>query len=118
MEIVEELTVEEFLAFHFALKPLRDGLHVGDVLDRIELTHARGRRLFDCSSGMRQRVLLSTALYGGAPLVLLDEPTVTLDEDAGAWFQRELAWIKSDRLLIIASNDEDDLRQCTRRIVL
>ena len=114
LEIVEELTVAEFLTFHYTLKRTRDGLTVDDLLDRIELTPFRHRKITNCSSGMRQRVLLATALYADTPLLLLDEPTVTLDQEAAEWFARELATCSAGRLTVIASNDPRDLTACVR----
>lgn len=117
-ELVEELTVAEHLAFNFAFKPLLSGITVEDLPERVGLHTARNRSLLDCSSGMRQRVLLGGALYAATPLLLLDEPTVTLDSEAAAWFQRELTAVKAGRLVVIASNDPADLEQCTRTITL
>ena len=66
-EIIEELSILELLEFHFGLKPLAERLTVNDVIDRIGLTAVKDRALYDCSSGMRQRVLLATALYAATP---------------------------------------------------
>ena len=112
LEIVEELTVLEMLTFHFTLKPPTAGMTPGLVLERTELTEFRHRPLRDCSSGMRQRVLLATALYADTPILLLDEPTVTLDTEAAAWFEGELQKHARDRLTVIASNDARDLKLC------
>ena len=140
-EIVEELTIREALEFHFSLKPLLPGYTIvplGEgagarvqrhgpkeggappsvLLDLIELAHVRNRKLTDCSSGMRQRVLLATALYTDTPLLLLDEPTVTLDVPSAEWFSRELRRVRPGRLVVIASNDERDLRTCEEFLVL
>jgi len=114
LEIVEELTITEFLDFHFALKPLRPGLTLAEVPKLLELDHVRNRKLSDCSSGMRQRVLLGSALYADTPLLLLDEPTVTLDEEAVAWYHGQLAARRSGRLVFVASNDAGDLAGCGR----
>ena len=111
-EIVEELTVLEMLVFHFTLKPLLAGMTPRSVLERTELTDFRDRPLHDCSSGMRQRILLATALYADSPILLLDEPTVTLDTTAADWFKRELQHYVGDRLTVIASNDARDLTLC------
>ena len=111
-EIVEELTVEEFLKYHFTLKPLLPGHDVARVVDRIDLRAARHRPLKDCSSGMRQRVLLASALFAATPLLLLDEPTVTLDAASADWFDATLQDCAAGRLTVIASNDERDLRRC------
>lgn len=118
LEIVEELTIAEFLRFHFTLKPLLPGLELADIPALLELDHVRNRKLSDCSSGMRQRVLLGSALYADTALLLLDEPTVTLDEEAIVWFQAQLADNRQDRLVIIASNDEQDLVGCKRILTL
>lgn len=118
LEIVEELTITEFLDFHFRFKPLRKGIELANIPELLELKSAKNRKLLDCSSGMRQRVLLGSALYAATPLMLLDEPTVTLDSDAVEWFHQQLQQHREDRLVIIASNDQDDLRDCGRILTL
>jgi len=118
LEIMEELTILEFLQFHFKLKPLAEGLTIAELPLRLGLDHVRNRKLTDCSSGMRQRVLLGSALYAATEVLLLDEPTVTLDTEAAAWFHDELKTFKKKRLVFIASNDPDDLRNCKRIIEL
>lgn len=118
LEIVEELTISDFLRFHFTLKPLLPHIELAAVPALLELDQVRNRKLSDCSSGMRQRVLLGSALYADTSLLLLDEPTVTLDEEAITWFQQQLAANRDDRLVIIASNDEQDLVGCERVLAL
>ena len=118
LEIIEELTILEFLNFHFKLKPLLPGLEISDIPARLELDQVRNRKLTDCSSGMRQRVLLGSALYAATEMLLLDEPTVTLDEEAAEWFHRELNEFRANRLVFVASNDPDDLRDCARIVEL
>ena len=118
IEIIEELTIVEFLDFHFKFKPLQPGIFLTDVPAMLGLADVRNRRLTDCSSGMRQRVLLGSALYADTPLLLLDEPTITLDTDAMQWFHRQLREHRGNRLVVIASNDEQDLSGCNRIITL
>ncbi|MEM9261485.1 MAG: ATP-binding cassette domain-containing protein, partial [Bacteroidota bacterium] len=118
LELTEELTISELLRFHFTLKPLLPGLQLEEIPARIQLEQVRNRKLTDCSSGMRQRVLLATALYADTPIVLLDEPTVTLDQKAVDWFHTELRTCRRARLVFIASNEEDDLRDHDRIIEL
>jgi ABC-type multidrug transport system ATPase subunit len=116
IEIVEELSIVEFLEFHFQFKPLLSGIKLEDIPRLLELDHVRNRKLMDCSSGMRQRVLLASALYADTPLLMLDEPTVTLDADAVEWFHTQLGNCRRDRLVFVASNDAGDLRNCVRAI--
>lgn len=118
LEIIEELTIAEFLRFHFTMKPLLPELELAQIPALLELDQVRNRKLSDCSSGMRQRVLLGSALYADTPLLLLDEPTVTLDAEAIDWFHTQLNTYGSNRLVVIASNDPEDLRSCSQVIVL
>ena len=49
------------------------------LLERFDLTDAANRRAGTYSGGMRRRLDLAAGLNGGAPVVLLDEPTTGLD---------------------------------------
>lgn len=118
LEIVEELTIREFLAFHFKLKAPLPGLNLEEIPAQLELEQVRNRKISDCSSGMRQRVLLGSALYANTPILLLDEPTVTLDEEAISWFHQQLKQFRGDRLVFIASNETSDLQDCERVLSL
>jgi ABC-2 type transport system ATP-binding protein len=51
----------------------------GELLERFDLTDAAHRRAADYSGGMRRRLDLAAGLIGGAPVVLLDEPSTGLD---------------------------------------
>ena len=56
-----------------------DHQHVADALRRVGLAGAGERRVSSLSGGERQRVMLARLLATQAPLLLLDEPTASLD---------------------------------------
>jgi ABC-2 type transport system ATP-binding protein len=56
--------------------------NVGDLIRTLGLTDKERARAATLSGGQQQRLLVATALVGGTPLVVLDEPTTGLDPHA------------------------------------
>lgn len=116
VSIVEELTLPEFLKFHFSFKDRLEGWSDEKIIDRLGFDRIGQRSIIDYSSGMKQRVKLATALFSATELVLLDEPTTNLDEEGKQWFHDLLQLVKRDRLVFVASNEESDFQQCNNRL--
>jgi Cu-processing system ATP-binding protein len=76
----DNLTGLETLAFFARLKGV-DGSRCGELLERVGLAHAAGRRVKGYSKGMRQRLGFAQALLGEPRLLFLDEPTTGLDPE-------------------------------------
>jgi ABC-2 type transport system ATP-binding protein len=67
---------------------------VGQVLERVGLDGAGGRRVAEYSRGMRQRLGIGQALVGDPHVLVLDEPADGLDPEGIAWVRgllREVA---------------------------
>lgn len=106
MDLIEEFTLDEAVAFHFKFKKPA-GIAVLDAVDRMELTHARDKKIAAFSSGMKQRLKLALAFYSDTPFLFLDEPTTNLDQTAIAWYIRNLESQKG-RTIVVASNQEHE----------
>jgi ABC-type multidrug transport system ATPase subunit len=104
LELLEELTLAESIAFHAQFKPLFEGMHVKEMLSLMELEKAKDKQLKYFSSGMKQRVRLALAILSNTPLLLLDEPTSNLDKNAISWYQQLIQSYSVNRLIIVASN--------------
>ena len=61
----------------------RDRQVVGAALERLDLSALADRRLGQLSGGESQRVVLARALVQEAPILLMDEPTASLDLGRG-----------------------------------
>jgi iron complex transport system ATP-binding protein len=64
---------------YFSNEGISDRRVVASVLARLSLTSLAGRMLDQLSGGERQRVAIARALAQQAPVLLLDEPTRSLD---------------------------------------
>lgn len=74
----DEMTGADTIRFYARLKGVESG-EEAQLLDRVGLSSAAGRRVKTYSKGMRQRLGLAQALLGRPKLLLLDEPTTGLD---------------------------------------
>lgn len=108
VDLLEELTLKEILHFHFAFKRPRDGQSPEELMDRMELTHARDKQIGHFSSGMKQRLKLGLALMSEVPLIFLDEPTTNLDKAATAWYWDQFNSLPPNTTVFIGSNHESE----------
>lgn len=116
LELIEELTLKEFLEFHFKFKPVLPGHTIPSIIDNIGLNDAGAKQIRYYSSGMKQRVKLAQAIFSNTALVLLDEPTTNLDVTGIELYQKLVQDYCQNRLLIVCSNDENEISFCKERL--
>jgi zinc transport system ATP-binding protein len=76
-----------------------------DALDRVGVSHLAERQVGRLSGGQIQRVLIARALSVDARLLILDEPTSSLDSRVGVEFYELIRSIAGDRTVILVSHD-------------
>lgn len=74
----EALTPRQVLRFYAGLRDRPDA-PISDLLDEVGLADVAGRSCGALSGGMRQRLGLAVVQLAQAPVVLLDEPGLSLD---------------------------------------
>lgn len=120
LALYDEFTPLELLRMHGALH----GKHLGseicdDLLDRVGLLSRATSRVRTFSSGMRQRVALALALSHDPRLLILDEPSTTLDEQGRLILAREVERASSQgAIVIVATNDTRERELCTNVIAV
>lgn len=81
------LTVEQNLVFFsrlYGLGTLEGRRRIEELLELFELTPLRRRRFGELSTGNKQRMAVARAMLNSPPVLLLDEPTRSLDPLAAA----------------------------------
>jgi ABC-type multidrug transport system ATPase subunit len=110
LDLPTDLSFYELMDFHFSMKERLGGLSNEQINENFQLPTALPIRQF--SSGMLQRVKLALAFFTTSDLVLLDEPTETLDEKGFELYAKLLETHCQNRTTIIASNKEKDFIAC------
>ena len=118
LSLVPHFSIIELLDFHEKLKGWKKNYSSSELLHIMELDEHKDKYIQALSSGMRQRVRLIVSMYAKSPVVFLDEPTTNLDEKGKSWFQEQLTELGTQKVVIIASNEEEDLKQCTESIMV
>lgn len=118
LELIEEMTPQEFLQFHLQFKPLLHGTTIENILALAQLEVAANKQIRYFSSGMKQRLKLLQAFYSDVPVILLDEPCTNLDRNGFEFYRSLCEGPGKNRLMIIGSNDPAETEQCSGHIHL
>jgi Cu-processing system ATP-binding protein len=112
------LTGRETQTFYARLKrePLGKAI---DLLDRVGLGAASGRRVGTYSKGMRQRLGLAQALIGRPRVLLLDEPTTGLDPVLRRSFYEIIQDLAADgATVLLSSHALTELEERAGRVII
>ena len=108
MDLLEDLTLQEHLEFHFTFKKPMSGLSAQDLMLKLEMAAAANKPIKQFSSGMKQRLKLGLALFSDSEVLFLDEPTTNLDEAASSWYRNNLKAVANDKVVFVATNQASD----------
>jgi ABC-type multidrug transport system ATPase subunit len=103
-ELIDEFTLREMVEFHFKFKKPVAGNTVRSVIERIGFRDPGKKAIHQFSSGMKQRVKLVLALLSEVSIVLLDEPTMNLDDAGSQWYLELVNEWRKDRIMVVCSN--------------
>ena len=91
--------------------------HVRALEEELQLSAILAERVDQCSTGMVQQLAFARALLGDPKVLLLDEPTRSLDGDAVSRL-----WIALDRrraaAVLLATHIRADIERCDRQLEL
>ncbi|HEX4374114.1 MAG TPA: ATP-binding cassette domain-containing protein [Puia sp.] len=116
LELIEEMTLTEFLEFHHIFKPFISIINTEQIITEIDLEKSAHKQIRYYSSGMKQRVKLAQAIFTDTPVLLLDEPCTNLDEEGIELYHELIKNYSEDRIVIVSSNDIQEYQFCNERI--
>ena len=115
------LTVEENLRVYGHLYGVPDmKRRIAELLEEFALTDFARRPAGQLSAGQKTRVALAKALINRPALLLLDEPTASLDPDTGDWVRTALERYRaqSGASLLLASHNMAEVERLCSHVVM
>jgi len=82
-----------------------DKIAARQALERVEMWEYRKRRIGELSGGQRQRVFMARALVGEPKILLLDEPTASVDQKGQTDFYALLKELNEKVTVVVVSHD-------------
>ena len=117
--LYDEFTAEENLIHFFSIRGLKfDTDRTEFLLNELNLFNRRKDLVRGYSSGMKQRLKFIFALLHQPRFLILDEPTSNLDNEGKEKVYKLVQNESSNNLIVIASNEDSDLRLCSSVIEL
>ena len=122
VELPKKLSVEENLKVYgrlYGVENLND--KISDLMEKLNLTEFRKRKTGELSSGQKNRVSLAKTLINDPEILLLDEPTASLDPDVGDYvrgFIENYASTKGATILLASHNMNEVERLCTEVMMM
>lgn len=115
ISLYEEFSCAENLDFLLKLRGVKErAAAIEEALKRSGIAALASQPYGNLSTGQQQRLRLASALAHAPDVLFLDEPGSNLDEKGRAFIERIVEESRGKRLVVIASNNPDELALCDR----
>ncbi|HKZ96161.1 MAG TPA: ABC transporter ATP-binding protein [Hyphomicrobiaceae bacterium] len=96
------------------------GSRIGELSQELRLGEFLDRPYGKLSAGQKTRVSLAKALLNGPELLLLDEPTASLDPDTADWVRSRLEAYRRERgaTILLASHNMAEVERLSDRVIM
>jgi ABC-2 type transport system ATP-binding protein len=121
VEMPRRLTVRQNLEVFARLYGVADiAGRIGALAQDLDLGDLLDRQTGKLSSGQRTRAALAKALLNRPELLLLDEPTASLDPDTADWVRARLERYRRERgaTVLLASHNMVEVERLCERVII
>jgi len=121
VELPKKLTVEENLKVYgkmYGVNNLKD--KISDLMKQLNLSEFKKRKTGELSSGQKNRVSLAKALINDPEILLLDEPTASLDPDVGDYIRTYIESFASKKgaTILLASHNMNEVERLCNEVMM
>ncbi|WP_250277544.1 ABC transporter ATP-binding protein [[Clostridium] colinum] len=111
-KLLDTMNVKENVAVPLLLK--KENINtinkkIDEILERLEISYLKDKRIFEISGGEKQRVACARAIIGNPKLIIADEPTGALDSKSSEIVMNLLKKINKEfnTTLIMVTHDKN-----------
>ena len=121
VELPKKLTVLENLKVYgrmYLIKNLKDKIE--EIVEDLNLKNFLNKKTGELSSGQKNRVSLAKSLINNPKILLLDEPTASLDPDTGDYIRSYLEKYKTENniSILLASHNMDEVMRLSDYVLM
>ena len=122
VELPKKLTVRENLVIYGRMYEVKDlKIKIKKLVDELNLGEFENKKTGELSSGQKNRVSLAKSLINSPEILLLDEPTASLDPDTGDYIRSYIenyAKINNTTILLASHNMDEVERLCSKIMMM
>ena len=122
VELPKKLTVRENLIVYGRMYEVKDLKNqIEKLVDELNLGEFENKKTGELSSGQKNRVSLAKSLINSPQILLLDEPTASLDPDTGDYIRSYIenyAKINNTTILLASHNMDEVERLCSKIMMM
>ena len=121
VDLPHRLTVRQNLVFYGRLYGVKDlRVRVAEIAERMQIAEFLDRQSGKLSAGQKTRVALAKALINRPDVLLLDEPTASLDPDTADWVRGYLETYQREThaTILLASHNMAEVERLCDDVIL
>ena len=121
VELPKKLTIEENLKVYgkmYGVNNLKE--KISELMEQLNLFEFKKRKTGELSSGQKNRVSLAKALINDPEILLLDEPTASLDPDVGDYIRTYIENFASKKgtTILLASHNMNEVERLCNEVMM